>query len=48
MHTLNGSGVALARLVIALVEVHQDKDGSVKIPRALRPYLDGIGKIKAS
>ena len=48
VHTLNGSGVALARLVIALVEVHQDKDGSVKIPRALRPYLDGIGKIKAS
>jgi len=48
VNTLNGSGVALARLVIALLEVHQDKDGSVKIPRALRPYLDGTSRIKAS
>ncbi|MFC1570772.1 serine--tRNA ligase [Candidatus Omnitrophota bacterium] len=44
LHTLNGSGVALARLVIALLEVHQQKDGSVNIPEALRPYF-GADKI---
>ncbi|MDX6765380.1 MAG: serine--tRNA ligase [Candidatus Methylacidiphilales bacterium] len=37
-HTLNGSGVALPRLFIALVETHQQADGSVRIPEALRPY----------
>lgn len=41
VHTLNGSGVALARTVICLLEVHQQRDGSVRIPEALRPYLDG-------
>jgi seryl-tRNA synthetase len=45
VHTLNGSGVALARLVIALLEIHQKKDGSVVIPKALRPYF-GAGKIE--
>ena len=38
LHTLNGSGVALPRLVIALLEVHQQKDGSIKLPKALKPY----------
>jgi len=47
VHTLNGSGVALARLFIAIIEVHQNKDGSVTIPKALRPFMDGIDKIKA-
>ena len=46
VHTLNGSGVALARLVIAILEIHQNKDGSVSIPNALRPYLDGMDVIK--
>jgi len=41
VHTLNGSGVALARTVIAILENYQQKDGSVVIPEALRPYLDG-------
>ena len=45
IHTLNGSGVALARLVIALLEVYQQKDGSVAIPAPLRPYMDSIEKI---
>jgi seryl-tRNA synthetase len=45
VHTLNGSGVALARLVIALLEVYQQKDGSVLIPEALRPYMDSMEKI---
>ncbi|MDX1623996.1 MAG: serine--tRNA ligase [Gemmatimonadota bacterium] len=40
-HTLNGSGVALPRTMIALLENHQNRDGSVTIPAALRPYLDG-------
>ncbi len=39
VHTLNGSGVALARTVIALVETHQQPDGSIKYPKALEPYL---------
>jgi seryl-tRNA synthetase len=38
-HVLNGSGTALARLFVALVETYQQADGSVKIPEALQPYL---------
>ena len=38
-HILNGSGTALARLFVALIETHQQSDGSVVIPEALRPYL---------
>jgi len=46
VHTLNGSGVALARLFIAILEVHQTKDGSVNIPKALVPFMDGLTKIE--
>jgi len=46
VHTLNGSGVALARLVIALLENYQQKDGSVTIPKPLRPYMDSLDVIK--
>ncbi|MDD4980962.1 MAG: serine--tRNA ligase [Candidatus Omnitrophica bacterium] len=42
VHTLNGSGVALARTVIAILENYQQKDGSIAIPEVLRPYLDGL------
>ncbi len=45
VHTLNGSGIALARTVVALLENYQQKDGSVIIPEALRPYLDGRERI---
>jgi seryl-tRNA synthetase len=45
VHTLNGSGIALARTVIALLENYQQKDGSVIIPQVLRPYLDGHERI---
>ena len=38
-HILNGSGTALARLFVALVETHQQADGSIRIPPALQPYL---------
>jgi len=46
VHTLNGSGVALARLVVAILEAYQQKDGSVKIPNALVPYMGGKKVIK--
>jgi seryl-tRNA synthetase len=46
VHTLNGSGVALARLVVAILENYQNKDGSVSIPEALVPYMDGATAIK--
>jgi len=42
VHTLNGSGVAVGRTWLALLENHQQKDGSVLIPRALQPYLGGV------
>jgi len=45
VHTLNGSGIALARTVIAILENYQQKDGSIIIPQALRPYLDGKERI---
>ena len=41
VHTLNGSGVALARTFICLLETHQQPDGRIRLPEALRPYLDG-------
>jgi seryl-tRNA synthetase len=45
-HTLNGSGLAIGRLWLALLENYQQADGSIVIPRALRPYLDGLDVIK--
>jgi len=45
VHTLNGSGVALARTVVAILENYQQKDGSLVIPDALRPYFDGKERI---
>jgi len=42
VHTLNGSGVAVGRALVAVLENHQQADGSVRIPAALRPYLDGL------
>ena len=41
LHTLNGSGVALARTLVCLLETHQQADGHVAVPDALRPYLNG-------
>jgi seryl-tRNA synthetase len=45
LHTLNGSGLAVGRTLIAVLENHQQPDGSVLIPAALRPYLDGVERI---
>jgi seryl-tRNA synthetase len=48
VHTLNGSGLAVGRTLIAILENFQEKDGSVVIPDALRPYMDGRERIDAS
>jgi len=45
VHTLNGSGVALPRLLVALLENGQQADGSVVLPEVLRPYLGGLDRL---
>ncbi|KAB1074250.1 serine--tRNA ligase [Methylobacterium planeticum] len=47
VHTLNGSGVAVGRALIAVMENYQNPDGSVTIPSALRPYMGGLDRIEA-
>lgn len=42
LHTLNGSGVAVGRTLIAVMENYQDKDGCIRIPEILRPYMHGV------
>ena len=44
-HTLNGSGLAVGRTLIAVVENYQEADGAITVPAALRPYMDGIERI---
>jgi seryl-tRNA synthetase len=46
LHTLNGSGVAIGRTWLALIETYQQGDGSITIPPALRPYLDGLESLR--
>ena len=45
VHTLNGSGLAVGRTLVALLENYQQKDGSVVIPEVLRPYMNGLGRV---
>ena len=45
VHTLNGSGLAVGRTLVAILENYQQKDGSVAIPEALRPYMGGLERI---
>ena len=45
VHTLNGSGVAVGRCLIAVMENYQNPDGSITVPEALRPYMGGMEKI---
>ena len=47
VHTLNGSGLAVGRTLIAVLENYQQADGSVVIPEALRPYMGGLERITA-
>src|ERR1700691_947748 len=46
VHTLNGSGLALPRTLIAVLENYQNEDGSVTVPEVLRPYMGGIERIR--
>ncbi|MBI3383650.1 MAG: serine--tRNA ligase [Aquabacterium sp.] len=47
VHTLNGSGLAVGRAMVAVLENHQQADGSIRVPVALRPYLGGAEFLKA-
>ncbi len=46
VHTLNGSGLAIGRTLIAVLENYQQEDGSIKIPAALVPYMGGLKEIR--
>ena len=48
VHTLNGSGVAVGRALIAVLETYQQPDGSVAVPDVLRPYMGGLQRIEAA
>jgi seryl-tRNA synthetase len=45
VHTLNGSGLATGRTLIAVIENYQNADGSVRVPDVLRPYMGGLDRI---
>ena len=47
VHTLNGSGVAVGRALVAVLENYQEADGSVRVPEALKPYMGGIERISS-
>ena len=46
--TLNGSGLAVGRTLIAILENYQDEDGSIKIPNVLKPYMNNLDKITSN
>jgi seryl-tRNA synthetase len=46
VHTLNGSGVAVPRVVVAILEYYQNADGTVDVPEPLRPYMGGLERIE--
>jgi seryl-tRNA synthetase len=48
VHTLNGSGLALPRVMIAILENNQRRDGSILVPEAIRPYMGGVEVIEGS
>ena len=47
LHTLNGSGLAVGRTLVAVLENYQQADGSILVPEALRPYMGGLDRIAA-
>ena len=47
VHTLNGSGLAVGRTLVAVLENYQNEDGSITVPKALIPYMGGVTVIKA-
>jgi seryl-tRNA synthetase len=46
VHTLNGSGVAVGRALIAVMETYQDQGGGIAVPDALQPYMGGVKRIE--
>jgi seryl-tRNA synthetase len=44
LHTLNGSGLAVGRALVAVMENYQDADGNIRVPEALLPYMGGVEK----
>jgi seryl-tRNA synthetase len=46
VHTLNGSGVAVGRALIAVMETYQESDGSIAVPDVLQTYMGGMTKIE--
>ncbi|HIM95288.1 MAG TPA: serine--tRNA ligase, partial [Gammaproteobacteria bacterium] len=46
LHTLNGSGLAVGRTLVAILENYQQADGSIVVPEVLRPYMGGLEVIK--
>ncbi|VVC54833.1 seryl-tRNA synthetase, also charges selenocysteinyl-tRNA with serine [Beijerinckiaceae bacterium RH AL1] len=48
VHTLNGSGVAVGRALVAVLENYQEADGSIRVPDALKPYMGGLERIARS
>jgi seryl-tRNA synthetase len=47
VHTLNGSGLAVGRTLVAVLENFQNADGSIEVPQALRSYLGGLAELRA-
>ena len=47
LHTINGSGLAVGRTLVAVMENYQQADGSIRIPGPLQPYMGGLGSISA-
>eukprot|EP00967_Tisochrysis_lutea_P042812 scaffold51553_cov30-Tisochrysis_lutea.AAC.7 len=46
-HTINGSGLAVGRTLVAILENYQNEDGSITVPEVLRPYMGGLEVIRA-
>jgi seryl-tRNA synthetase len=47
VHTLNGSGLAVGRALVAVLENYQNSDGSITVPQALRSYMGGVEVLRA-
>ena len=45
LHTLNGSGLAVGRTLVAVLENYQNQDGTITVPEVLRPYMGGLSLI---
>ena len=48
LHTLNGSGLAIPRVMVAILEYYQNDDGTVDVPEALQPYMNGQAVIEGT